>query len=407
MSIELKVAPEWQKCFALLTDPAVSEIEANGPDRFFMKKNGKRSRVDIELPDNERYIEGIEVGLIPYVEQITPYDKSSYLFEGPLYYHVPTGEIIRGRCHIVLPPASDSAQVTIAKKSTSLITIDSIADRGSMSSEMLNLIKVAVRGRLNIVVSGGTGSGKTTMLEACTKLMPMTIRIGVAEDTPELHLIQENTTYLHSVPWKPGMNPNDVATLEWVVQQFQRMRTDMLIIGETRGKEFAQFLVAANSGMDGSMTTLHANDPKACLQKMTSFALKGSDRQPIRSINQDIATAVDLVIQLIILPDGRHKVSDIEEVTNTISDNADSAITTHKLYKYDPQKDVFIKKNQPTSALRNKLESRGIDISSLLTASVGSIMVPHVATGPRNEGIPNPNKRVLPGGLPMPSDRQL
>lgn len=197
----------------------------------------------------------------------------------------------------------------------------------------------------------------TTMLEALTKNIPNHYRIGVAEDTPELNLVQDNVTYLHSVPWAPGMDEKDVATLQWVVSQFQRNRCDKLIIGETRGKEFGDFLIAANSGMEGSMTTIHANDPKQCLNKMTNFAMKASDKQPIRAINNDIAQAVNIIVQLVVI-DGKHRVSHITEIVPTLGDTEEAKITTNDLYKWNRVEDTFSKVGNFDDNLRKILDDR-------------------------------------------------
>lgn len=372
--------PEWNKCLNLLLDDDYSEIEANGPDLFFTKKKGKRIPIEgINLGSLERYMQGIKEGLVPQVKSAWPFRENSYLFEGPLRYTVETDEgpkLIRGRCHVVLPPAADYPQVTIAKKSTALPSLESIAERGSMSTEMLVFILAAVQANLTTAFSGGTGAGKTTMLEAVAKNFRYDIRIGVAEDAPELYLPQPNVSYLHSVPWQPGMNPNDVATLSWVVQQYQRMRTDKLIIGETRGVEFADFLVAANSGMDGSLTTLHANNPVQCLDKMSNFALRASNA-PVRTINNDIATSLDLIIQLIILPDGRHRIGEICEITNTLSNDESAKITTNTLFKYNHLTDGWEKVNQMSDALRKRFAQYGVSTDPFLKSKIGAVQAPH------------------------------
>lgn len=355
--------PNWNACFNLLLDPEVSEIESNGPGQYFMKKGGARLPVE-NLPSesSDQYLKGVEQGLIPLVKSIYEYKPNAFLFEGPIEFTGKDGTEVKGRCHIVLPPASPHPQVTIAKKSRTLATVDSIAERGSMAEEMLLFLKDCIKSNMTMAISGPTGAGKTTMLEALSKLIPDHYRIGVAEDSPELELIQNNVSYTNSVPWKPGIRETDVATLSWVVQQYQRMRTDKIIIGETRGKEFADFLVAANSGMEGSLTTIHADTAQRCLNKMTNFAMRGSGNVPIRAINQDIANSIDIIIQLAILPNGSHKVRSITEVTSTIGNTESAEITTSNLYSYDEVKNEFIKTGYISDSMRARFADKGISL---------------------------------------------
>ena len=398
-----QVTPEWRTCFELLLDPAVSEVECNGPGEFFIKRSGQREKLPISLSDDETYLRGIELSLVPLVHNFSTWERNSYIFEGPLEF-MHQGQRIKGRTHIVLPPASDTAQITIAKKAASLATLDSIAARGSMAQEMKDFLEAVVKARLCVALSGGTGAGKTTMLEAMTKYIPQDRRIGVAEDSPELELIQDNVSYLHSVPWSPGMDPNKVATLAWCVAQFNRMRTDLLIVGETRGPEFAAFLTAANSGMEGCLTTLHSNTPRRCLDKMSSFAMAGSSGQPQLSINKDIANAVNLIVQLTILPDGRHRVHSITEITSTVNNAGD--ITLNELYVYDHEKDSFTKKGQMTDEMRSLMRSRGVDPQPFIEVPVGGEL--KKALPPLTKPQPAPSSapysaNARSGGLPLPN----
>lgn len=234
----------------------------------------------------------------------------------------------------------------------------------------------------------------TTMMESMTKYFSNDDRIGVAEDTPELKLVQDNVTYLHSTPWQPGMDENDVATLSWVVQQFQRMRTDKVIVGEVRGKEFADFLTAANSGMEGSMITIHADNPSKCLTKMTNFALRGSERQPIRAINTDIAEAIDIIVQLVI-DKGRHRVSAIQEVVPTLGNTEEARITTEPLYLWDRQSDMFYKAGMMTDNLRKKLLSKGVNLAEFISSDIDRRVPAHkTSAAPVNQ----PKPRVIASG---------
>lgn len=404
---QISRVPEWNAILNLLLDPKVSEIATNGPNQFFMKRAGQRIKVQ-NLPQmsEESYFKGIELGLVPFVKSQNIFDKNSFIFEGRLEYEVGETEV-RGRCHIVLPPASDYPQVTIAKKTTSLLSLEAIANAGSMSDEMRRFLKMAIKAQVTICFSGQTGSGKTTMLEAVAKHIDDSYRIGVAEDTPELALPQSNVTYLHSTPWSPGMDPNNVATLDWVVAQFMRNRCDKLIIGETRGKEFGGFLKASNSGMDGCMTTIHAETPPACLRKMTGFAMESRPGVSARSINMDIASAVKLIIQLIILPGGKHRISHIEEITTTLSNNEDAQISTQPLYLYDRSSDSFYKAGNMSDSLREYCTIRGADVNEFLksevnkkTPSVGRIKTDEDELNVREIGISTPspadNRRRIP-----------
>lgn len=366
MLYKITDTPEWNIILNLLLDPTVSEVQANNPEGFFIKKSGKRIHLeDLKLDSEERYFHGIEKGLVPFVKSMNVWNPNSFVFEGRLNYEA-NGIAVAGRCHIVLPPAADYPQVTIAKKTAMLKDLDSIASAGSMSTEMMNFMNMAIKANLTVVFSGGTGAGKTTMLEALAKNIPDSVRIGVAEDTPELVLNQPNVSYLKSVPKQPGMDEKDVATLSWVVAQFQRMRTDKVIIGETRGKEFADFLIAANSGMDGSMTTLHAENPTRCLTKMTSFVMKMGDGQPTRAINNDIANAIDLIVQLIITPEGKHRISHIEEIVPVLGNTEEAKITSQTLYAWDSVKDAFYKVGSMSDSLRDKCILNGQDVEAFI-----------------------------------------
>jgi len=392
--------PIWNYCFNLLLDDSISEVEANGGESFFIKKKGKRVKLSqVNITSDEDYLKSIEIGLIPHITSHVPFNPNGYIFEGPLRFSGLVNGVekkIRGRCHIILPPAADRAQITIAKKSTSLATLDDIAGRGSMPAEVLKFVKASIAADLTTAISGGTGAGKTTFLEAMCKLIPLETRIGVAEDTPELELPHENASYYHSVPARPGIDEKDVASLSWVVAQFNRARTDKLIIGETRGKEFADFLVAANSGMEGSLTTIHANDPVRALDKMTNFALKGSPGTPIRSINTDIGSSVDLIIQLAYFKaDGRYRLTAIQEITSTVSVDDRASLTTNRLYTYDPNSDTWMKEANPTDALRERFRSHGVDISDIMNTQPGTRLLPMGS-------VPSEGSRATqPSGLPV------
>lgn len=383
--------PFWRKCFESLGRPGASELVANGPGNFFVTHKGMKEKLEAPRMGLDSYIKLIKENLVDLVESELPFDpKGGYIFEG--HYKVPA-EFggYEGRCHIALSPIGQVPYITLTKIAASTNTLESIAASGSMSTEMLNFLTMAVRHKLTIVLSGQSGAGKTTTLQALTRFFSEQDRIGVGEDVPELKLLQPNTFYLHTLPWRPGLDPNLVADLSFVVKQFLRMRPDRIIIGETRGKEFADFLVATNSGMDGSLTTIHANDPHSALDKMTRFALQGSEKQPIRSVNKEIGTAVDLVVQLARI-DGKHRITHIQEITDTVSNSDDAKLSSATLYEYDPVNDNWKKPNMMTDRLQKELALRGANLKPFLANSTGTVLTKHVS-----QQAP-PQADVNPGG---------
>lgn len=341
--------------------PGVTEIESNGSTSLFIKQHGIRK----EIKDVWSSPEDFALKTKDLIARIQREDEegeelpSKFLAEGKL--SLTTDET--ARVHIVLPPACDYPNVTIAKKSSSLATLEAIKEKGSFDSKMHDFIKAAIDCNLTIVLSGGTGAGKTTMLEAMSKLFKDDERIGVVEDSQELALQQPNVTYLHSTLWTPGTDPNSVATLSWCVQQINRMRTDKLIIGETRGKEFADFIVGANSGMEGSMTTIHANNARAALQKMSQFVIIGMP-QPVRTANESIASCINLIVQLGFNKNRENRVLEIVEVSEIIGNTDSALIATQPIFKYDDRNDSWTESPYLSDKTNKKFKDNGYDIKS-------------------------------------------
>ena len=331
----------------------ISEIETNSPGILFYKERGKRKSISVPYKTEEEYKEGIEEliedsGLI----------SRPYLVEGR--YNLPNDKL--GRLHIVMPPASPYPQVTLAIKTATLTSLTSIQAAGSFNTEISMFLKAAVGAKITTVLSGGTGAGKTTMLEAITSEFDLTERIGVVEDSPELRLKSPNTVYLTSTVWSPGMKESEVADLSWAVKQINRMRVDKLIVGETRGKEFFDFVTGANSGMEGSLTTIHANDANAAMKKMAMFMYMSVDMSP-RIINEMLSQAVDIIIQLGKNKAGEHKIISIHEVTNAISTGDSPTVALNPLFTFD-EKTGRWDKRFATDNLKKKLEKHGYNSNS-------------------------------------------
>lgn len=256
----------------------------------------------------------------------------------------------------------------------------------------------------------------TTMLGAMASFFDFNKRVGVAEDIPELVLPTPNTTYWCSFPEKPGRSADDVATLEYVVKQFQRNRCDQLLVGETRGPEFFSFLTAANSGLSGCMTTLHADNPVEALAKMSQFATQGAPMLPVRAINQKIAVSVDLIVQ-ITRSNGRYRTTHIQEVVPVLGDTSEAKITTATLYAWNPQEDMFYKDNTVSDAMRKRFADAGQDISAYhllvpsgkLVPSMGkAAAIPTDTTAAAQKSAPSLGRRLMrPGSSASEGTRKI
>lgn len=340
----------------VFSDPEVSELVINNYNSIFFKRKGKKILLDDNIFNSEEeYIKSMDE-----LAELIGKEKDDFLFEGRLK----NKEVGTVRVHVVMPPATDVPQITMARKSLSMSTLDKYIEYKSLNRRMADFIKAATELGVTMVFSGGTGSGKTTLLEAVTKEWDDDWRIGVVEDSPELMLKQPNVSYLHSSVWKPGMSMNDVATLQWCVQQINRMRTDRLIIGETRGKEFFDFVQAANSGQNGSLTTIHADSPKMALQKMSQFVIMAMP-QPTRVANLSIASTIGLIIQLKRFGE-KYRVDEIAEVSKILSNDESATIATASLFKYIPETDSWDDNSlsSMTDDMKNLFRNKGYSLST-------------------------------------------
>ena len=332
----------------------ISEFQTNGPGMLFYKERGKRKYVELPLKDEDAYKEAID-GLIEDSGLI----NQKFLVEGR--YNLPNGKF--GRLHITMPPASGSSMLTLAIKTQTLTDLTSIQSMGTFNTEISMFLKAAIGSKLTIVISGGTGAGKTTLLEALTGEFTDVERIGVCEDSPELALNTPNTAYLNSTVWVPGLSKDDVAPLSWVVQQINRMRVDRVLVGETRGAEFFDFVTAANSGAEGSLTTLHANDGQAAMKKMSTFMYMAVDMAP-RIINEMLAQSIDVIIQLgHSKVDGGHRIISIDEVTDMVSAGDSPTVALNPLFEFNHETNVW-KKRFATDKLKSKFTQHGYDANN-------------------------------------------
>ena len=325
-----------QALIDLIADDECSEVLMNGPKEIAKKVAGARYQTPIVFDSVEIYHRVINEVVLGYCKENTDLiDGKTTIIEGQLELPsiTPNRASMLARVHIIAPPGVDYAKVTIAKKPRVDLSLDDLAANGSMSQSMADFLKAAALARQTIVISGSSGSGKTTMLQALTHHFDHNDRVIVIEETPELRLTLGDVVYLHATPDRPGQDPDKVYSLEVWTKQANRMRADRIIVGEVRGAEMAEFLNVANSGIEGSATTVHANNPRACLEKILSLATKSLTSTSEPQLRKEIASTIDIIVQ-VSLVDGRHLVTAIEEISDTVALQGGN-ILTNPLFEYD------------------------------------------------------------------------
>ncbi|HET8630105.1 MAG TPA: CpaF family protein [Thermomicrobiales bacterium] len=286
----------------LLKDDSVSEIMVNGPRQIYVERRGRLELSDVNFTDDDHVMRVIDRIVSPLGRRI---DESSPTVDARL----PDGS----RINAVIPPISLVGPVlTIRKFSKDPLTIDDLVRFGTVTPEMVTFVKACVEARLNIVVSGGTGSGKTTTLNVLSSFIPDDERIVTIENAAELQLRQEHVVTLESRP--PNIEGKGEITIRDLVINSLRMRPDRIVVGECRGGEALDMLQAMNTGHDGSMTTAHANTPRDVLARLETMVLMAGVDLPVRAIREQIASAVDLIVQQARLKDGSRRIVAVTEV---------------------------------------------------------------------------------------------
>ncbi len=303
----------------LLSDNDISDIMVNGPDQTYIEKGGKLILAPIQFRDEEHLFQ-IAQRIVNQVgrrvDQTTPL-ADARLKDG-------------SRVNVIVPPLSlRGTAISIRKFSAKPITLDMLRDWGAMDQKMCTALKIAGACRMNIVISGGTGSGKTTMLNAMSKMIDPGERVLTIEDAAELRLQQPHWLPLETRP--PNLEGQGAITIGDLVKNALRMRPDRIILGEIRGAECFDLLAAMNTGHDGSMCTLHSNSPRECLGRMENMILMGDIKIPKEAISKQIADSVDLVVQVKRLRDGSRRVTSITEVIGMEGD----VIVTQELFKFE------------------------------------------------------------------------
>lgn len=286
----------------LLRDPDISEIMINGPDNIFIESKGIQYRTAVRF-NGESHLQSIIQRIVePLGRHI---DAASPMVDARL----DDGS----RVNAVIPPLSlDGSLVTIRKFASKKLTDDDLIKFGSLNRPMALFLKEAVRSRQNILVSGGTGSGKTTLLNILSQFIPEKERVITVEDSAELKLSHENLCRLEARP--ANIEGQGRVTIRDLVINTLRMRPDRIIVGECRGAEALDMLQAMNTGHDGSMTTCHANNPKDALSRLENMVMMAGFELPSSAIREQIASAINLIVQQTRMPDGSRKIVKITEV---------------------------------------------------------------------------------------------
>jgi pilus assembly protein CpaF len=303
----------------LLSDPLISDIMVNGPDQTYVERKGKLELAAVQFRDEEHLFQiaqRIVSKVGRRVDQTTPL-ADARLADG-------------SRVNVIVPPLSlRGTAISIRKFSAKPITLDMMAKGGSMSDKMATALKIAGACRFNIVISGGTGSGKTTMLNAISKMIDPGERVLTIEDAAELRLQQPHWLPLETRP--ANLEGQGEISIRDLVKNALRMRPDRIILGEIRGAECFDMLAAMNTGHDGSMCTLHSNSPREALARMENMVMMSDIKVPKEAISRQIADSVDLVIQDKRQRDGSRRVTNITEVIGMEG----PVIVTQELFKFE------------------------------------------------------------------------
>ncbi len=303
----------------LLSDNDISDIMINGPDQTFIEKKGKLELSGVTFRDEEHLFQ-IAQRIVNQVGRRV--DQTSPLADARLKDG--------SRVNVIVPPLSlRGTAISIRKFSAKPITLDMLRDWNAMSNKMCTALKIAGACRMNIVISGGTGSGKTTMLNALSKMIEPGERVITIEDAAELRLQQPHWLPLETRP--ANLEGNGAISIGDLVKNALRMRPDRIILGEIRGQECFDLLAAMNTGHDGSMCTLHANSPRECLGRMENMILMGDIKIPKEAISRQIADSVDMIVQIKRLRDGSRRVTSVTEVIGMEGD----VIVTQELFKFE------------------------------------------------------------------------
>jgi pilus assembly protein CpaF len=292
----------------LLKDPAISDILVNRADLVYVERDGRIEETDIAFRDDKHLMQIIERIVSAVGRRI---DESSPMVDARL--------ADGSRVNVIIPPlALDGPAMSIRRFRTDRLGANDLVDRESLTAPMLEFLKGAIGARLNIIVSGGTGAGKTTLLNVLSSFVAENERVVTIEDAAELTLRQRHVVRLETRP--PNIEGKGAIRQRQLVINALRMRPDRIIVGEVRGEEALDMLQAMNTGHDGSLTTVHANSPRDALYRLDTMIAMANLNIPDKAVRQQVASAVNLVIQVTRLTDGTRRVTSIAEITGMEQD---------------------------------------------------------------------------------------
>src|SRR5512142_143826 len=336
----------------LLEDETITEIMVNGAKNIYIERKGKIHRVPVTFENNDhvlRIIDRIVAPLGRRIDEASPYVDA----------RLPDGSRVNA---VIAPISLIGPTLTIRKFFKVPITIEQLIQFGSISAEALQFLKACVESRLNIVISGGTGSGKTTFLNIISSFIPGDERIVTIENAAELQLRQEHVVTLESRP--PNIEGRGEVTIRHLVINSLRMRPDRIIVGEIRDEAALDMLQAMNTGHDGSMTTAHSNSPRDTLSRIETMTMMAGMELPVRAIREQISSAIDVIVHQDRMRDGSRKIVNITEISGMEGD----VITMTDLFTYEQtgvENGQIIGRLRPTGLrpkFMDKIEASGIHL---------------------------------------------
>ena len=302
-----------------LDDPSVTEVMVNGIDQIYIERDGRLLRTETRFM-SEQHLRRVIDRIVTQVGRRI--DESSPMVDARLQDG--------SRVNAIIPPlAVDGPSLTIRKFSKDPFGVSDLIEFGSLTRLVADLLEATVRGKLNVLVSGGTGTGKTTLLNVLSSFIPDGDRIVTIEDAVELQMHQDHVIRLESRP--ANVEGRGAVEIRDLVRNSLRMRPDRIVVGECRGGEALDMLQAMNTGHDGSLSTIHANSPRDCLSRLETLVLMAGVDLPSRAIREQIASAVDVVVQITRMRDGSRRVTEVAEVVGMEGEN----ITIQEIFSFD------------------------------------------------------------------------